>query len=309
MAEPELRFSIETLVMDGQMPVAIDEVRFAEIAAAVENLATVLGIEEKLDLLMSNFAEYEGEVLNMALQHMLHRQSDWSSFRNDRLTLNRRIVNFLSAARLYLDQLLHEISSLYTSDSPIFRELKVKISAEYDSNLAYRVMEVVRNHVQHQRLPIGKMTYPIDIERVEPATRFRFSVVAYLDVEQLLSNPKAKKAVISEFAALDPQPDLTTLMRAYLESLCRIHEETRKLIDSDIESWDQLIDRTREGVTAEFKDGLLGLAVVARDRRGRVRRQFYLLKEISSQRRQLRAKNRTFKNLGSRYVASERAPA
>src|SRR5947209_11875761 len=107
MSESELRFTIETLVQDEQMPVAIDEARFAQIATAVENLASVLGIEEKLDLLMSNFAEYEAEILNMALQHMLHLRSDWSSFRRDRLTLNRRIVNFFLAAPLILDHLLH----------------------------------------------------------------------------------------------------------------------------------------------------------------------------------------------------------
>ena len=300
-----MRFTIETLVQDEQVPIQIDEKTFEDTATAVQNLSIALGIEEKLDLLLENFAEYEREILRLASDYKLHLHHEWSGFRYDLQAINRRLVNFLTAARLYLDQVQHDVSSLHGGES--LEHLKAKIRSEYDSSLAYRILELVRNHVQHRSLPIGKTSYSIDREsNSEQHNRLRCSFLAYLDVDQLLANPKGKRQVVEEFAQLSPQPDVTLLLGEYVEALCRVHEYVRQIIDPDILRWEAAIAAVRETAGAKWKS-LIGLAVVARDEHRRAQRQYHIVEEVSTHRTQLRAKNHYFKGLGSRYVASEGA--
>ncbi len=44
----------------------------------------ILGVEEKFDLLLSNYEEYEGTLLDLALGRMVRPGVDWDEFRDAR---------------------------------------------------------------------------------------------------------------------------------------------------------------------------------------------------------------------------------
>ena len=68
-------------------------------------LRNALSIEEKYEILLSNFIEFEQTALTQVLSNAVRDLDTYDKFFENRVALNARLVNFLSAARLYLDQL------------------------------------------------------------------------------------------------------------------------------------------------------------------------------------------------------------
>lgn len=270
-----------------------------------------MGLEEKLDLLIANYGEYETELLRLALDRSLHVRADWSTNRSDMQTINRRVVNVLSAARLYLDQVVHEVCTAYGRESSQHQTLQATISGEYDNVAEYRLMETVRNHVQHRSLPLAGFIAPTDYEEVSrDEDRWRIAIVPYLDIESLEANPKAKRSVVQEFAGRAVPPEMTRCLRLYLECLCRIHEAVRTIYAADYERATVVLLQARiEAMGKALAMSLVGttsVAAVARDARGRPQRVLHLTDIVIDQVGALRARNRSFDGLAKRYVASGR---
>ena len=122
----------------------------------------MIGVEQKFDLLLQNYADYERELLNISLHQAVYRDLDWRGIQGDIAIITRRLSNLLSAARLYVDQIAQDLHDAFGSQHQVSNEIKVKLSTEYDARLGYRVMEAVRNMMQHRSLPIHRLSYPQD---------------------------------------------------------------------------------------------------------------------------------------------------
>src|SRR5947208_13497242 len=77
---------------------------FRQIKTAKLIAMTALAIEEKFEILVENYSEYERTLLDLTLGKMIRMNFDAVSFAADRQLINRRIANLLMAARLYIDQ-------------------------------------------------------------------------------------------------------------------------------------------------------------------------------------------------------------
>ncbi len=132
----------------------ITEDKFSKLKEAKKCLFESLFIEEKLDLVFANYLEIEKEVFNLSLNQMIKINPEWSKAMDEKNILNLRIVNFLSTTRLYIDQMKHSFSEIYGKESNQYTTIENKCSEEYDSNLGYRAIEAIRNHVQHYDLPV-----------------------------------------------------------------------------------------------------------------------------------------------------------
>ena len=135
-------FGIKRLVLGSNKIIDITEEDFNAIKTAQYGLLESLTIEEKLNLVIENYAEFEKELLEETLNYMLFKELDWSSFMGNIYTINRRIVNCLSACRMYLDQIPQNLNSIYGQKSDASEAFKKKTNEEYDSHLSYRVLEV-----------------------------------------------------------------------------------------------------------------------------------------------------------------------
>src|SRR5688572_4740373 len=91
-----------------------------------------LQIEEKFDLVLSNYEEFEQDILQVALRASMYFQHDWSAGVDTFQRTNRRIVNLLSGCRLYLDQIGHNLSLMYGEDSSAAQSVRAACSREYD---------------------------------------------------------------------------------------------------------------------------------------------------------------------------------
>ena len=105
--------------------VEIDETEYTRIKAARENLFEALFLEEKIDLVMENYFEYETELLSLASRLMIFNDDDYFSMSRERNLISRRIVNLLTAGRIYLDQSIQHINNIYGKDFSIHNTVEI----------------------------------------------------------------------------------------------------------------------------------------------------------------------------------------
>lgn len=94
--------------------------RFQSILRAKETYMLAVDLEEKINLLIDNHHEFELELLKPAEAKRTWPKTEAMDAMQKRLLLDRRIVNLLSACRLYLDQSSHAMSYLLAAESKEF---------------------------------------------------------------------------------------------------------------------------------------------------------------------------------------------
>ena len=213
---------------------------FDLLRTARTHLFKALSIEEKLNLVLENYAEFEQELFNCSVNNMLFQSGDWSSSIDEIHTVNRRIINLLTTGRLYVDQVFHNICSIYGADSEQEKVVKKQTSQEYDSNLpGYRVMEAMRNYVQHRELPIRGLSK--NMRRIENGSEvfMKNTIKLSIDINTLSEDKKFKKKVLTELQSLGESVEFTPLVRQYLGSIGNIHLKIRELLSSDVLVWEK----------------------------------------------------------------------
>lgn len=222
--------------------VDISAEEFARAKEAKDNLFTLLGVEEKLDMLLENYAEYEQTLLNLALGHAIGHPLDWDSFRDGLFLMNRRLSNVLAVCRQYVDQVQHDFSSIYGSDGEMKDRLKGIFGDQYDRLLGYRVMDALRNYTQHRAFPVTMLSYPTAWDKERLHLHFRTKAAIRLED---VRDDKFSSRVREELRALGGDSfDLTRFLREYVEGFCHAHTKIRELTQSEAERWGETIRAT-----------------------------------------------------------------
>lgn len=127
----------------GAAPIRIDKSRYEQVKTAKSSCLFALEIEEKFALLLDNYYEFECELLRLAEASLIWPHRDHQHSMQERLTLDRRLVNLLTACRLYLDQTDHGLSSLFGHSSRE-RDNVTRFKHElYEKHWGYRFMEAL----------------------------------------------------------------------------------------------------------------------------------------------------------------------
>src|SRR4029453_12971123 len=85
--------------------ITITEADYVAYKASRNALLNGFAIEEKYEILISNYLECENEILVAAsAASMVRNHIGYSDFFGFRLGLNLRLVNLLTSVRLYIDQ-------------------------------------------------------------------------------------------------------------------------------------------------------------------------------------------------------------
>ena len=257
-----MQYGITKLFLGYKNFLEISGDEFEEVKTAKRSLLEMLSIEEKLNLILENHAEFERELLGLGLNHMMFFSYGWSTFQNEIHLINRRLINLLTTCRLYMDQIPHNVNSIYGEGAGLARIVKEKMSHEYDSNLSYRVVEALRNYVQHRGLPIYGLEYNMTRKDVA-SPLLKHIVTPTLSVARLKEEKKFKAAVLKELEALGDEIDIKPLVRQYIDSIGRIHLSIRDLVASDVARWEHTILEIQNRFTETFSDDPSGLAMVA----------------------------------------------
>ncbi len=218
--------------------VEIDEAEFSALREARNVLSNCLAIEEKYEILLSNYFELEQQILQATASHMIRGfPKSYVDFRlvtdlDFQLMIDLRLVNLLTSVRLYLDQLPGHVRDCLPHQSDIVSTVKSTCAAEYDSRLEFRFMEALRNHVQHRGLAVHELSIFKGWTEVGGERLIEYSLGFRSLKTRLASEGKFKKQVLDE---IPDKVDLKLATRCYIESLCDIHNEIRKMIAESVD--------------------------------------------------------------------------
>jgi len=245
--------------------------------------------------------------LKYAAHHMVRGSETHTELHGELNQITRRIINLLSTGRLYLDQSIHNLNNISSIKLKNIEEIKKEKNKQYDQYLDYRVMEALRNYVQHRGYPIQGLTYNNRLVGKDPNKRNLFSITPYIQTLKLEKDNKFKKRVQKEIKQLGEKIDLKPLMREYVEALWNIHAKIRELLKSDILEWEQLFQNTTNKFQSKNSKirSIIGLSAVKQNEDGSYIDSIEIDKFIIEYRQELQRKNSTFINLSKRYVTNE----
>lgn len=180
--------------------------------------------------MLDNFAEFELELLRLAEASLIWSERDLQGSMQQRLTLDRRLVNLLTSCRLYLDQTEHVMSGVFGNPSQQLDDVRKTKNELYDTYLGYRVMEALRNHVQHSGLPVHVINYQRIRRKGDGPDYWDFIVVPESEIRILAENEKFKVRVLRELQKLGEKLDLRRSVREYVSCFIQLHEKLRETI-------------------------------------------------------------------------------
>ncbi len=216
----------------------IDEETYLSLKTAMGVLSNCLAMEKKYEILLSNFLELEQQILQVTslqmirgtphLPHEFYHMVDVDI----RLMLDLRLVNLLTSARLYLDQLSGHLRDCLPNRCNTDSIVSSFRAAEYDSKLEYRFMEALRNHVQHRGLAVHDIVLARGWTELQ-GDRFIEYTLRFASLKsQLEMEGKFKQQVLDE---IPERVDLKLASRSYIESLSNVHIGIRELIAESVE--------------------------------------------------------------------------
>lgn len=287
-------------------PVEIPKSRYDATVEAKAALLECLFIEEKFDLLIENYLELERTLLECALGYLAAPLLDNHRADTDRAVFNRRLVNLLSSARTYADQVRDKHVPRILPDASA-AAVKAAFSKEYDDRLGYRAMDALRNHALHFDAPVHLVNYPSKRVERQSDVVLAFNINPCLRTEDLRRNPKFKRPVLKELESRGESVDLKPLVRQYVEGLWAVHVQIRDVVAPLIREWEATLELAKTTFLSGGNDersAFLLAAVVLRDDDTH-EASISLAAKFNDYRRFLEAKNGRLDSLSMRYVTNE----
>ena len=300
-----MKYGITRLVLGCSQFIELSKAEYEAAKKAKISLVTTMCLEEKLYLVLENYVELELELLKRATRNLVFSDNDSSIFMDDLFAFNRRLANLLFAIRLYIDQTKHDVSKLFGADSMQFKETARAFAEQYDTYIGYRVLEAIRNHMQHRSLPVYMLKRSFVRDAREQVTLGKVTIIPYMRVSSIEEEGCFKPQVLQELKKGDDLVDFRPFVRQYVASIGEVHKGLRKRMEDAVASWDAEIESIREKFRDVYDDQLAGLAIVMKDDQGAVVESFDIIERIVIRRKALEMKIRNVSHLATIYVSSE----
>lgn len=216
-----MNYSLQPALLSPPPALEITGDNFLALKDARAVLNAIFAIEENFDLLIGNYLELETSALSLVANAMVRRVSEYREMFELRAEINRRAVNLLTAARLFVDHLPQRYRECIRDPS----EVKSLLSAEYDEHFEYRFMEALRNHVQHSGLAVHSLG--ITSQWLPPGQRVwdEHFLTALAVRSYLVEGSNFKAKVLAE---CPEKVDLLASARRYIESLGKVQGHVRR---------------------------------------------------------------------------------
>lgn len=264
---------------------SIQEDEFTALRVSMNCLIHSLYIEEKYDFIIQN---------RIALEDALDRCSDlpneMQAYRYAKSEINRHFANILTTTRLYIDQGTRYGKKLDRLFSEPRVNFKSRLSQQYDARLGYRVMEALRNFVQHRGDAVHQVTFCTHKEYVQNQMTLVKRTDTYLDPLELRAEKKFKASVLNELESLSSRLTAQTLLMDYLDGLRVVHEEFRvSTKEKNSEAHECILNTIkRYGLT---EADVIGLQAIEENNQSEIKRSFSIICDPINMREFYESKN------------------
>ena len=285
----------------GKFPeIDIDKKRYDSLCHAKEVLLNGLEMEEKYEILVSNYLELEEKIQKHTVLAMARRPGSYEDFFEARMEFNIRLVNLLTSARLYKDQLHRHVREIVPQIPDIKEDINKQFSTQYDENIEYRFIEELRNHVQHRGTPVHWTQYNSYRGEKDQEHLLFYSMELASQKDQLKEDKNFKKRLLEE---LPDKVDLKMAVRVYVECTSKVHCYARKIVEDTLAQSRLLVEQAISEYKIEYPGLFAGLKVMCLKDDKIVEKRTLLL-EWDDIRLKLTQRNAELINLRNRCVIS-----
>lgn len=250
-------YSISKKVLGQTHDMTITEEEFEQLKASRACLSSSLAIEEKYDILLSNYFELERDCLNSVLQRQLFHGDPYEQSAAFISLFNRRFVNLLTSARLYLDQVTSNAMECAPDNLGIKSSLQQWKSEAYDSCFEYRFFEALRNYVQHRGLAVHRVSFNGKWTAVsDPSAELHSWVQLYTEKKRVAGDRAFKSAVYKQ---MSEKVELSRAVRVYLGLINDIHLKLRGALEGRVNEARDKISSAIKAYCDESEGNALGL--------------------------------------------------
>lgn len=288
---------------NGKIPISKEEFDQIVCARAVNHEA--LAIEEKYYILLQNYFDLERAIHDLALSNLLFRAQRWSEHVDNIHAINRELLNLLSAAKAYLDQVPQHLNAVFAPSKAESETFDKMTKNEFDAVFGYRVMSVLRNHAQHGDFPVqslelgGKWTHDNDMKLC------RNGATGFIHLDALRQNQKVNAKVRAELQSLGEKLDLKPLVRQYMSSLSRLHTFVRNSMADIAQESDQTIRAMHSRFCDQVDPKPTALAAMSVDENGGFVEPQAIFLDGLDRREYLLKRCSTVENLEFHFVSGE----
>lgn len=287
----------------GQVPeLPISNEQYEALADARAILTSAFAIEESYDLLIGNYVEVEQELLAATAMNAVRDLNGYHDFFELRSTINRRVVNLLTATRLYLDQTPQRLSDCATTPEEARSDFKQRTRDHYDATFGYRFLETLRNHVQHCGLAVHRLSLNNKWIGEGDNQMLELSIQPFTEKRYLITDGSFKKKILNE---MPEQVVLTLVIRDYLQCIGDLHKFVRSHVAERVMKARQTIEGHLSEYSKEINGSIIGITAFRTDSQGR-KDSVPLLLDWDDVRIKLIARNSGMVALG-RHVVTGRA--
>jgi hypothetical protein len=238
---------LEQRIINPHAEVDITDAEFNALKASRKVLSDALGFEQRYELLLGNYLEFEVGATRLSLEAV--SGMDYRTYLPGAKALlegNRLLMNVMTASRTYIDQVKHDFKGVELE--PGFGAAACELlSVQFDASFDYRFMEALRNHAQHRGMPAHGYS---SAEGLHNALTFRSMKRELIDAGDF------KKSVLNE---MPEQVDLRQGARRYVECLSAVHVALRALVLPFIERARRDIELAIDRYKAKNHGQALGL--------------------------------------------------
>lgn len=292
MNTPSPQYELQRLVPGGRDRRSITEEEYQGLLEAVVGLKVLVVIEERLNLLLGNYFEFERTLLNIGLERAVFRSTDVNLLRDIYYEVNRVLLNVTAAGRLYLDHVPHQLGLLPKTVSGALSTFDSARRVQYDERLGYRVLDALRNYVQHREFPAHIVSPGARRDKHAARHRVLYSVTPSILVSRLREDGKFKSTILAELARLgSDEIALTPFVREFIVGVGHVHSAVRSLLADHHHRWQSQVLATLDSFvpTETGQRGLLNL--VRLDHNGRVSESHWIVRDNCDRIRWLQDRN------------------
>jgi hypothetical protein len=293
-----MKYLLRITALNKVPDIGITAKEYSELENAHKILSSAQAIEVKYDIMISNYLEFEKQILQNAATIMIRNITDYQEFFEIRQSLNIRVVNLLTSTKLYHDQLNQNVSKCLPNDLCLKNTITKLFEKESSANLEYRFMEALRNYVQHRDLPVRRTQHNMRWTSTKDDGLLEYNLEFGLELSELKTD---RKFDMKDLGKLGEYINLKSFTRSYIESLSNIHESVRNIIAKSVSEARQLIENTHLKYRSIYSGSLTNLCAVKLTNEGHLI-SVPLLLDWDNVRLVLQKRNKKLTNLRKRYV-------
>lgn len=280
--------------------VEITPTEFEVLKRSSSTLHAAFEIEETYEIMITNYIDLERQALDTSVTYMVRIPQDYSDFFFERVALNTRYINLLTATKMYVDQIPRIARDCIGGTKTELAEFKKIFLAAKNEVKEFRFIEELRNHVQHYGLPVHSMMLDSSWTSLGGNGLMEHSTRVFCLRKSFERDTRFDKSVLNE---CEEKIDLLYNIRRYIETLSEINCKIRERIETTVNDARRCIEDKMKRYSKVYSDSLLGLCAKKFQDDAEVEKVSLTL-EWDNIRQKLQKRNLRIVNLRKRFVSS-----